>query len=159
MPRRLTRELRRSTRSEQHSTLCSNGKNFRLAYWRAAGRDLGCRRFFDINTLVGLRMEDARVFADTHELVLNCLDDGKLDGLRIDHIDGFRDPQQYLERPRAASVDAWLVIEKILEKDESLPDSWPVNGTTGYDFLDQVLGIFIHPVGEEPLAALSRLHW
>jgi len=131
-------------------------QNFRLAYWRAAGRDLGYRRFFDINTLVGLRMEDPRVFADTHALVLQWLAAGDLDGLRIDHIDGLRDPEQYLERLRAASPNAWLVVEKILQGDEQLPDSWPVDGTTGYDFLNQVLGIFIDPAAEEPLTQLYR---
>ena len=129
-------------------------QNFRLAYWRAAGRDLGYRRFFDINTLVGLRMEDPQVFADTHELVLQWMAAGELDGLRIDHIDGLRDPKQYLEKLRAASPSAWLVVEKILERDEELPDSWPVDGTTGYDFLNQVLGIFIDPAAEEPLTRL-----
>lgn len=131
-------------------------QNFRLAYWKAAGRDLGYRRFFDINTLVGLRMEDARVFSDTHELVLGWVAAGKLDGLRIDHIDGLRDPEQYLERLRTASPQAWLVVEKILERDEKLPDSWPVDGTTGYDFLNQVLGIFIDPEAEAPLTELYR---
>ncbi len=131
-------------------------QNFRLAYWRAAGRDLGYRRFFDINTLVGLRMEDPRVFADTHELVLQWLAAGELDGVRIDHIDGLRDPEQYLERLRAASSEAWLVVEKILEHGEELPGSWPVDGTTGYDFLNQVLGIFIDPVAEKRLTELYR---
>jgi (1->4)-alpha-D-glucan 1-alpha-D-glucosylmutase len=131
-------------------------QNFRLAYWRAAGRDLGYRRFFDINTLVGLRMEDPHVFADTHELVLNWLASGELDGLRIDHIDGLRDPTQYLERLRAASPESWLVVEKILEGDEELAESWPVDGTTGYDFLNQVLGIFIDPTAEKSLTQLYQ---
>ncbi|HJU12498.1 MAG TPA: malto-oligosyltrehalose synthase [Candidatus Binataceae bacterium] len=131
-------------------------QNFRLAYWRAAGRDLGYRRFFDINTLVGLRMEDAQVFADTHSLVLRWLASGELDGLRIDHIDGLRDPEQYLERLRKASPSAWLVVEKILEGDEQLPDSWPVNGTTGYDFLNQVLGIFVDSTAEHALTDFYR---
>jgi (1->4)-alpha-D-glucan 1-alpha-D-glucosylmutase len=131
-------------------------QNFRLAYWRAAGRDLGYRRFFDINTLVGLRMEDPQVFADTHELVLKWLANGELDGLRIDHIDGLRDPTQYLERLRAASPDSWLVVEKILERNEELADSWPVDGTTGYDFLNQVLGIFIDSAAEKSLTELYQ---
>ncbi len=129
-------------------------QNFRLAYWRSAGRDLGYRRFFDINTLVGLRMEDPQVFADTHQLLLQWLAAGELDGLRIDHIDGLRDPEQYLKRLRAASPGAWLVVEKILQRDEQLPDSWPIQGTTGYDFLNQVLGIFIDPTEEERLTRL-----
>jgi (1->4)-alpha-D-glucan 1-alpha-D-glucosylmutase len=121
-----------------------------------AGRDVGYRRFFDINTLVGLRMEDAQVFSDTHELVLQWLAAGELDGLRIDHIDGLRDPEQYLERLRAASPSAWLVVEKILQHEETLSASWPVAGTSGYDFLNEVLGIFIEPAAEEPLTRLYR---
>jgi (1->4)-alpha-D-glucan 1-alpha-D-glucosylmutase len=131
-------------------------QNFRLAHWRAAGRDLGYRRFFDINTLAGLRMEDSQVFADTHELVLRWLKAGVLDGLRIDHIDGLRDPEQYLKRLRAASPGAWLLVEKILEPGEHLRDSWPIDGTTGYDFLNQLLGILVDPAGEEPLTRLYR---
>ena len=80
-------------------------QNFRLAYWRAASRDLGYRRFFDINTLVGLRMEDQHVFADTHFLVLRWLADGTLDGVRIDHIDGLRDPEQYLQLAASGAAE------------------------------------------------------
>ena len=126
-------------------------QNYRLAYWRAASRDLGYRRFFDINTLVGLRMEDEHVFADTHFLVLRWLADGTLDGVRIDHIDGLRDPEQYLRRLHQARPDAWLVVEKILEPGEALRDSWPIAGTTGYDFMNTVGGLLIDPAGERPL--------
>jgi (1->4)-alpha-D-glucan 1-alpha-D-glucosylmutase len=144
--------------NEDHAALHNllERQNYRLAYWKAAGRDLGYRRFFDINSLISLRMEDPRVFTDTHELVLSWLRDGQLEGLRIDHIDGLRDPQQYLERLRDASPESWLVVEKILQPGEELPDSWPVDGTTGYDFLNQVMGIFIDPRAEEPLTKLYR---
>jgi (1->4)-alpha-D-glucan 1-alpha-D-glucosylmutase len=126
-------------------------QNYRLAYWRAASHDLGYRRFFDINTLVGLRMEDERVFADTHFLVLRWLADGTLDGVRVDHIDGLRDPEQYLRRLHQAQPAAWVVVEKILEPGESLRESWPIAGTTGYDFLNTVGGLLIDPAGERPL--------
>ena len=126
-------------------------QNYRLAYWRTAGRDLGYRRFFDINTLIGLRMEDPAVFADTHELVLRWLRDGTLDGVRVDHVDGLRDPRGYLERIRTAAPDAWIVVEKILEPNERLRASWPVAGTTGYDFLNRAGGLFVDPAGEAPL--------
>nr|MBA2556869.1 malto-oligosyltrehalose synthase [Chloroflexota bacterium] len=126
-------------------------QNFRLAYWRTAGRDLGYRRFFDVTTLIGLRAEDQRVFADTHALLLRWLAEGVLDGLRIDHPDGLRDPEEYLRRLHAARPDAWIVVEKILESDEELRSSWPVAGTTGYDFLNRVGGLFVDPAGEEPL--------
>ncbi len=126
-------------------------QNYRLAYWRAASRDLGYRRFFDINTLVGLRMEEEHVFADTHFLVLRWLADGTLDGVRVDHIDGLRDPEQYLRRLHQAQPEAWVVVEKILEPGESLRGSWPIAGTTGYDFLNTVGGLLIDPAGEQPL--------
>ncbi|MBI3758329.1 MAG: malto-oligosyltrehalose synthase, partial [Deltaproteobacteria bacterium] len=126
-------------------------QNYRLAYWRAASQDLGYRRFFDINTLVGLRMEDKHVFDDTHFLVLRWLADGTLDGVRIDHIDGLRDPEQYLQWLSQAQPDAWIVAEKILEPGESLRDSWPIAGTTGYDFMNVVGGLLIDAAGERPL--------
>lgn len=129
-------------------------QNYRLAFWRAAARDLGYRRFFDINTLAGMRMEDLMVFADTHSLVLRWLADGVLDGVRIDHIDGLRDPESYLRRLHSRAPEAWIVIEKILEPGEPPRPSWPIGGTTGYDFLNRAGGLFIDPAGEEPLTRL-----
>jgi glycogen debranching enzyme GlgX/malto-oligosyltrehalose synthase len=129
-------------------------QNYRLVFWRAAARDLGYRRFFDIDSLVGLRMEDEQVFRDTHALVLGWLGDGVIDGLRIDHPDGLRDPAGYLRRLREARASAWIVVEKILQREESLRDSWPVDGTTGYDFLGRVGGLFVDPAGERPLTEL-----
>ena len=130
-------------------------QNFRLAHWRAAARDLGYRRFFDINGLVGLRVEHEHVFRDTHRLVLAWLTDGTLDGLRIDHPDGLRDPEAYLDRLRDAGPEAWITVEKILEPGEALRDSWPVDGTTGYDFLNRVSGLFVDPEGEKALTELD----
>jgi len=127
-------------------------QNYRLACWRAASRDLGYRRFFDINTLVGLRMEDEHVFADTHFLILRWLAEGTLDGVRIDHIDGLRDPEQYLQWLHQAQPGAWVLVEKILEPGESLRESWPIAGTTGYDFMNTVGGLLIDPAGERPLS-------
>ncbi|HEX4210857.1 MAG TPA: malto-oligosyltrehalose synthase [Candidatus Binataceae bacterium] len=126
-------------------------QNYRLAYWRAASRELGYRRFFDINTLAGLRMEDERVFEDTHFLVLRWLKDGVLDGLRIDHIDGLREPAEYLERLAKYAPDAWILVEKILMPDERLRDSWPVAGSTGYDFISRSGGLFVNPDSEAAL--------
>src|SRR3954454_9885752 len=128
-------------------------QNYRLAFWRTAGRELDYRRFFDITTLIGLRIEDQQVFDDTHRLVLRFFRDGVLDGLRIDHPDGLRDPGQYLERLHDATGGAWVVVEKILEPGERLP-AWPVAGTTGYDFLNRVGGLFVDPAGEDPLTNL-----
>jgi (1->4)-alpha-D-glucan 1-alpha-D-glucosylmutase len=129
-------------------------QNYRLAFWRRAARDLGYRRFFDINALVGLRMEDDQVFADTHALVLRWLRKGVLDGVRIDHPDGLRDPEAYCQRLHRAAPQAWIVVEKILEPGERLRDAWPVAGTTGYDFLNCAGGLFVDPTGEQPLTDL-----
>jgi (1->4)-alpha-D-glucan 1-alpha-D-glucosylmutase len=130
-------------------------QNYRLAFWRTAGRELDYRRFFDISTLIALRAEDAHVFDETHELVLQLVAGGEVDGLRIDHVDGLRDPLGYLQRLRAAAgAGTYLVVEKILEGDERLRASWPVDGTSGYDFLVQVNDLLHDPAGAGPLTAL-----
>jgi (1->4)-alpha-D-glucan 1-alpha-D-glucosylmutase len=126
-------------------------QNYRLSYWRTAGRELGYRRFFDINTLAGVRTEDPRVFSDTHALVLEWLAKKVLDGVRVDHPDGLRDPERYFQQLRSAAPEAWILAEKILEPGEQLADSWPVAGTTGYDFIYRVNNLFIDPAGEAPL--------
>jgi (1->4)-alpha-D-glucan 1-alpha-D-glucosylmutase len=128
-------------------------QNYRLAFWRTAGRELDYRRFFDIHTLAALRVEDEAVFADTHELVAGWLREGVLDGLRIDHPDGLRDPEAYLHRLAGLAPDAWVVVEKILEPGERLPEGWPVAGTTGYDFANRATGVLVDPAGEEQLTA------
>lgn len=128
-------------------------QTYRLAYWRVGNHELEYRRFFDINSLVGLRVEDEEVLQATHVLVLQWLAAGAVDGLRIDHIDGLYDPTEYLTRLRQRAADAWIVVEKILEDDEELPP-WPVAGTTGYDFLNQAQRLLTDPEGEAPLTAL-----
>ena len=132
-----------------------NAQNYRLAFWRTADQKLGYRRFFDINTLVGLRVERPRVFNATHELILHWLENGDLDGVRIDHLDGLRDPEQYLERLRARAPRAWILAEKILHPDERLRSNWPIEGTTGYDFLNLCNGLMMH---EEGLSELTRVY-
>ncbi|HTV98889.1 MAG TPA: malto-oligosyltrehalose synthase [Streptosporangiaceae bacterium] len=122
-------------------------QNYRLAYWRTGAEELSYRRFFDIETLAGLRVEDEEVFADTHRLILGLLADGSADGLRVDHVDGLADPQGYLERVCYAQSRPYVVVEKILQPDEELPRSWPVAGTTGYDFLNRVTELFLDPCG------------
>ncbi len=129
-------------------------QNYCLAYWGTARRELDYRRFFDITELAGLRVEDPEVFGDTHRLILRWLGDGSLDGVRVDHVDGLRDPEQYLRRLRSAAPDAWVVVEKILEEGERLPPSWPCEGTTGYDFTNLVTGLFVDPDGEEALTSI-----
>lgn len=119
-------------------------QNYRLAYWRTARQDIGYRRFFDINSLVGLRVEDEIVFYDTHKLILKWLKNGTLDGVRIDHPDGLREPLAYFERLHAEAPHSWIVVEKILTGKERLRSTWPVQGTTGYDFLNAVSGVLVN---------------
>ena len=130
-------------------------QNFRLAFWRAAEQDLAYRRFFDVNTLVGLRMESPQVFSDTHAVILNWLREGVLDGIRVDHPDGLLDPREYFERLRKESPDVWILGEKILEPGEKLRREWPINGTTGYDYLNEVNGLFVDRAQE---AEINRLY-
>ncbi len=129
-------------------------QNYRLAYWRTADQQLDYRRYFDIDTLVGLRVEDEEVFEETHAHVLHWAADGLVDGVRIDHIDGLAAPQQYLSRLAGRGV-GWIVVEKILAPDETLPAEWPVAGTTGYEFGNTVTRLFVDPAGEEALTALA----
>jgi (1->4)-alpha-D-glucan 1-alpha-D-glucosylmutase len=123
-------------------------QNYRLAYWGTANEELSYRRFFNIETLAGLRVEDEAVFADTHRLILGLVADGTVDGLRVDHVDGLADPEGYLGRLRDATGGVYVVVEKILEAGEELPESWPVAGTTGYDFLNRVNQLFVDPANE-----------
>ena len=129
-------------------------QHYRLCSWRVAADELNYRRFFDVTTLTGVRVEVPSVFAQTHQLVLDQLRDGVLDGLRIDHPDGLADPGGYLADLAAATGGAWVVAEKILEPGEELPADWQAAGTTGYDVLNDVLGIFVDPAGEQPLTDL-----
>ncbi len=126
-------------------------QNYRLAYWKLANQELDYRRFFDINTLLALRVEDDEVFEATHALPLQWLADGSVQGLRIDHIDGLYDPEAYLRRLRQAAPRAWILAEKILEHGERIPPGWPIDGTTGYDFLNHAMWVLVDPEGEEPL--------
>jgi (1->4)-alpha-D-glucan 1-alpha-D-glucosylmutase len=126
-------------------------QNYRLACWHEGAGKLNYRRFFNVNTLAGLRMEDKGVFYESHALVCAWLKRGWIDGLRVDHPDGLRDPGQYLRRLRSLAPNAWIVVEKILQSEETLPGAWPVAGTTGYDFLNSINGLFVDPNGEKPL--------
>jgi (1->4)-alpha-D-glucan 1-alpha-D-glucosylmutase len=132
-----------------------DAQNYRMARWRVALTEANYRRFFDITSLIGVRVEDPQVFSATHALVLGLLRRGDLDGLRIDHVDGLRLPRAYLRRLRAeAGDDAWIVVEKILGADETLPHDWPVQGTTGYEFAALATRVLTDPRAEPPLSAL-----
>ncbi len=143
----------------------------RLAYWRVATDEVNYRRFFDINGLAGLRMEDPELFEESHRLIFALIAEGKIDGIRLDHVDGLLDPAEYCRRlqnhiaplvanrpapPGGPRLEApfYVVIEKILAPHERLREDWPVSGTTGYDFMGQVTGLFADPAGETPLRTL-----
>jgi (1->4)-alpha-D-glucan 1-alpha-D-glucosylmutase len=123
-------------------------QHYRLARWQAGAHEINYRRFFAIDTLVGLHMENPEVFRECHAMVGRLLADGQVAGLRIDHIDGLRQPQDYLRRlqglPRAdPSLPLYVLAEKILNGRERLPENWPVHGTTGYEFIPQLSGILV----------------
>ncbi len=147
---------------------------YRLAFWRVSGCEINYRRFFDINDLAALRMENSEVFAATHTLIGSWVRAGDVSGLRVDHPDGLRDPAQYFARINAwarllrfeattvpggdgpvPDLPLYLVVEKILARDEALPEGWPVHGTTGYDFANLVNGVLVDAQGEQ---AITRVY-
>jgi (1->4)-alpha-D-glucan 1-alpha-D-glucosylmutase len=181
---RLRRLVERAPRVREHIDACVAAFNaptghavlhglleaqaYRLANWRTASHEINYRRFFDINELAGLRVEDPRVFTATHALLLQLVAAGHISGIRLDHIDGLFDPAGYLaalqDAIAAARQDdaapegnsaAYVVVEKILAADEHLPAEWPVAGTTGYDFLNLLNGLFVDRRNQR---ALLRLH-
>jgi (1->4)-alpha-D-glucan 1-alpha-D-glucosylmutase len=129
-------------------------QRYRLCDWREGGSRLNYRRFFDVTTLAAVRVEHDDVFHRTHRLLLEEFRAGTIDGFRIDHPDGLADPGGYLARLAEATGDAWVVVEKILEGHEQLPDDWRCAGTTGYDTLLRVQQVFVDPAGEQPLTDL-----
>src|SRR5579859_3335379 len=129
---------------------------YELVDWRRANAELNYRRFFAVSDLAALRVELPHVFEATHAEPLRWVREGLVDGLRIDHPDGLRDPGGYLDRLRTeAGPDAWIVVEKILEPGEELLD-WPVDGTTWYDALREIGGLFVSPVPVDGWAEAAR---
>ncbi|MBH5391053.1 malto-oligosyltrehalose synthase [Bradyrhizobium diversitatis] len=133
-------------------------QHYKLGHWRLASSDINYRRFFDVNGLAGLRVEDASTFAATHRLVKQLIADGKLQGIRLDHIDGLRDPAQYCQRLRRLVRDAqgntkpfYTVIEKILCERERLQKFAGVQGTTGYEWMNVITHVLVDPKGLEAL--------
>ncbi len=133
-------------------------QHYRLAYWRTADDELNWRRFFTVSELAGLRAEDPVVFETTHALYLRLYEEGLIDGLRVDHVDGLTDPAAYCRTLRrrldAIRPGGYLVIEKILGAGEPLASDWGVDGTSGYDFMEEVSALLHDPAGEAPLGAL-----
>jgi malto-oligosyltrehalose synthase len=144
-------------------------QHYRLAFWKLASDMVNYRRFFDINELAGLRIERTAVFEDTHQTIFRLYAEGLIDGVRCDHVDGLADPRRYCrqlrhrldklrtQRPAGAPRDAaYLVVEKILAEDEALRLDWRTDGTTGYEFMDQVSAVLHDEGGEAPLTELWR---
>jgi (1->4)-alpha-D-glucan 1-alpha-D-glucosylmutase len=139
---------------------------YRLAYWRNAGEEVNYRRFFGLNELVALRIEDPAVFAARHARIFAMVEQGSVDGLRIDHIDGLRDPLEYLRRVQEFSksplqgeesaLTIYTIVEKITSGRETLPREWPTAGTTGYDYLNAVNTLFIDAAGSRELETIYR---
>jgi len=137
---------------------------YRLAFWKTAREHINYRRFFDVSDLIGIRVEELKVFEATHALVSRLAQEGKVTGLRVDHIDGLYEPLQYLSRLQHYIVpaveetmslpDFYIVVEKILTGSESLPEEWPVFGTTGYDFLNTVNSLFVDGKRAQTLNAI-----
>jgi len=122
---------------------------FRLSFWKVATEEINYRRFFNINELICLRAEDEDVFDRTHALIFQLIAEGKVSGLRIDHIDGLYDPTNYLKRLQERTGDMYIIVEKILSPEEELPSFWSTQGTTGYDFLNYLNGIFCKKESEK----------
>lgn len=131
---------------------------WRLAYWRAARETLTYRRFFEVADLVGVRMEQPSVFEDAHRLMVQLIEDGAIDGLRLDHVDGLTDPLSYVRKLRDATSgkEIVLLVEKILGPAEALRADWPIEGTTGYEFIRSLGGLLTDPSGEAALTAAYR---
>jgi (1->4)-alpha-D-glucan 1-alpha-D-glucosylmutase len=129
-------------------------QHYELVDWRRGNTEINYRRFFAIAELAAVRVEDPDVFAATHREILRWHAAGELDGIRVDHPDGLRDPGGYLADLAAAAPGAWIVVEKILEPGEELPD-WPVAGTTGYDALGEACGLFVDPSAEAAFTSLA----
>jgi (1->4)-alpha-D-glucan 1-alpha-D-glucosylmutase len=131
-----------------------SAQRFKLACKHDADLDINYRRFFTVNSLIAVNMQYPQVFEYLHRLTLELVNAGKISGLRIDHIDGLYDPASYLESLRAGAGDAYIVAEKVLSPGEDLPNGWMVQGTTGYDFLNRLNGLFCDPSGETALGTI-----
>jgi len=132
-----------------------NDQFYRLAFWKVGAEEMNYRRFFTVNELISVKVEELRVFNNTHSLIQELVEAGIFTGLRIDHIDGLYNPTQYLERLQKKMGDVYITVEKILELTEDLPDSWKIQGTSGYDFLNYVNGVFCQ---SENQAAFDKIY-
>lgn len=128
-------------------------QNYRLSFWQTGEEEVNYRRFFDVSTLISLRIEEQEVFDHTHALTLELLREGVIDGLRIDHIDGLSNPEEYLARLKEASGGAWVVVEKILKPGEELEATWETCGTTGYETINAIGHLMVNQYGQSRLTS------
>ncbi len=129
---------------------------FRLSFWKVGAEEINYRRFFTVNELISVRQEELKVFNNTHNLICQLVNEGKFTGLRIDHIDGLYNPTQYLERLKDKTGDTYITVEKILQPGENLPKNWPIEGTSGYDFLNYLNSIFCKTENEDKF---NDIYW
>lgn len=129
---------------------------YRLSFWKVGAEELNYRRFFTVNELISVRIEELRVFHKNNALISQLVESGKVTGLRIDHIDGLYDPTNYLERLREKMGDVYITVEKILELEEEMPEYWDIQGTSGYNFLNYVNGLFCQRKNEQPFDDIYR---
>ncbi len=127
---------------------------YRLSFWKVGAEEINYRRFFTVNELMSVKVEEIKVFHKNHALIFDMVEEGKFTGLRIDHIDGLYDPTEYLKRLREKVGDTYITVEKILEHEEDLPLYWPIEGTSGYDFLNYVNGVFCRCDREEQFSEI-----
>lgn len=129
---------------------------YTLMFWPDAFKEINYRRFFDILDLIGLRMEEPVTLEETHQLIFDLLRTGAIDGLRVDHIDGLYNPEEYLQTLRQHAPEVYVIVEKILTDTENLPESWPIQGNTGYDFINYTNGLFVKQINEAAVDAIYK---
>ncbi|MBR8832483.1 MAG: malto-oligosyltrehalose synthase [Stigonema ocellatum SAG 48.90 = DSM 106950] len=129
---------------------------YRLSYWKVGAEEINYRRFFTVNELISVKVEELKVFNNTHSLICRLVEEGKFTGLRIDHIDGLYDPTQYLERLKEKIGDTYITVEKILQLGEELPSNWSIEGTSGYDYLNYVNGVFCQAENQD---RFTQIYW
>lgn len=129
---------------------------FRLAFWKVGAEEMNYRRFFTVNELISVKVEVVKVFNATHALIFKLVEEGKITGLRIDHIDGLYNPTEYLERLQEKVGDTYITVEKILQPGEDLPPIWQIQGTSGYDYLNYVNSVFCQTDHE---AQFDQIYW
>jgi (1->4)-alpha-D-glucan 1-alpha-D-glucosylmutase len=131
-------------------------QHFRLSFWKVANEEIDYRRFFNVNEFISVRLEDEDVFSRTHSFLFELIRQGEITGLRVDHIDGLYDPAAYLKRIRKKAGDIYLVVEKILAPEEEIPSAWPVQGTTGYDWLNHANGVLCENLSRRKFDRIYR---